>query len=78
MEKESSKSPNSYKVFTTFDGINLPCFALSCLFGCIFNNLNGKGKQRKMCRNKANQSISGGKIHMIKSTFCVPRQHAFL
>lgn len=32
------KVPNSYYVFTTFDGINLPRFAAISHFRYIFNN----------------------------------------
>ncbi len=63
------KAPNSYYVFTTFDGINLPRFASICLFRYIFHNLNKNGKPRKSCQNTANQSISGGIIIMISILF---------
>lgn len=63
------KCPNSYYVFTTFDGINLPRFASICLLRYIFNNLSKNRKPRKSCQNKANQSISGGKINMISILF---------
>ena len=69
LKYQSSKSLNSYYVFTTFDGINLPRFASICLFRYIFNNLHEKCKPRKSCQNTANQSISGGKINMIKILF---------
>lgn len=54
---------------TTFDGINLLCFASICLFRYIFNNFHGNRKPRKSCQNTENQSISGGKINMIKILF---------
>lgn len=69
-------TPNSYYVFTTIDGINMPRFAPICHFRYIFNNLHGKSKPRKSCQNTANQSISGGKNKHDFATFCVPRQHS--
>ncbi len=63
------KTPNSYYVFTTIDGINMPRFAPICHFRYIFNNLHEKNKPRKSRQNTANQSISGGKINMIKILF---------
>lgn len=69
LKYQSSKSLNSYYVFTTFDGINLPRFASICHFRYIFHDSYRKIKSRKSCQNTANQSILGGKINMIKILF---------
>lgn len=63
------KTPNSYYVFTTIDGINMPRFAPICQFRYIFHNHHEKSKPRKSCQNTANQSILGGKINMISILF---------
>ncbi len=63
------KAPDSYYVFTTFDGINLPRFAPIWHFCYIFNKLDGNFKPRKSCQNTANHGILGGKFNMIKILF---------
>ncbi len=66
---KSSKNPNSYYVFTTIDGINMPRFAPICHFRYIFNNLHGKSKPRKSRQNMANQGILGRRNNMISILF---------
>ena len=63
------KTPNSYYVFTTIDGINMPRFAPICHFRYIFHNLHEKSKPRKSRQNTANQRILGGIFIMIKILF---------
>ena len=63
------KPPNSYYVFTTIDGFNLPHFAPFCSFCDFFNNFLRKNKPRKSRQNTANQRISGGIFIMIKILF---------
>lgn len=63
------KNPIFYYVLTTFHGLNTPHSAPFCRNCDIFNNLSQKYKPRKSRQNTANQSISGGKINMIKILF---------
>lgn len=69
LKYHSSKYPNSYYVFTTIDGINMPRFAPICHFRYIFNNFHGKSKLRKLRQNTANRGILGRRNNMISIFF---------
>lgn len=51
----SSNTPpkNSYYVFTTFDSLNLPHFAVFCLFCDCFNDLSDRYIPGKLRQNSA-------------------------
>ena len=62
-------TPNSYYVFTTIDGINMPRFAPICHFRYIFNKLDRNFKPRKSRQNTANRGILGRRNNMISILF---------
>ena len=61
--------PDSYYVFTTIDGLNLPRFAPFCLFCDKFNNPEGIYIPGKSRQNRAEYGILGVFSDMIKILF---------